>query len=81
MDEIGTREKTHQEINKFRKLSYGVLGRETDFDNRPMEVDIRNYAKHVLLNGARDEKRELLGCIRSRLEIKDKVVFLKLEGK
>lgn len=81
VDEIGIKEKIHQEINKFRKLSYGVLGRETDFDNRPIEVDIRNYAKHVLLNGTTDEKRELLGCIRSRLEIKDKIVFLKVEGK
>jgi hypothetical protein len=54
-----------------------VLGRETEFDNKPIEADIKNYAKHVLKNGTREEKRELLGCLRGRVEIKDKEISLK----
>lgn len=81
VDEIGIKEQIQREISRYRKLSYTVLGRETEFDNRPIEMDIRNYAKHILINGTTEEKRELLSCIRSRLEIKDKVVFLMVEGK
>lgn len=81
VDEIGIKEQIQREISRYRKLSYTVLGRETEFDNRPIEMDIRNYAKHILINGTTEEKRELLSCIRSRLEIKDKVICLKVEGK
>lgn len=77
IDEIGMRQKIEYEIGKYRQFSYTVLGKETEFDNRPIEADIRNYAKHVLKNGTRDEKRELLGCLRGRVEIKDKEISLK----
>ncbi len=78
IDEIGMREKIDSEIRKYRQFSYSVLGKETEFDNRPIEADVRNYAKHVLRNGTRDEKRELLNCIKGRIEIKDKKISLKI---
>ncbi len=77
IDEIGMREKIEYEINKYRQFSYTVLGKETEFDNKPIEADIKNYAKHVLKNGTRDEKRELLSCLRGRVEIRDKEISLK----
>ena len=73
IDEIGTKEKIIKEVQRYRKFSYGVLGRETEFDNKPLNVDIRNYAKYILTEGSKEEKRELLSCLRSRLEIKDKM--------
>lgn len=60
----------------YRKFSYGVLGLEAEFDKRPIESDIRNYAKYILSEGSKDEKRELLSCLRSRIEIKDKRIIL-----
>lgn len=78
IDEIGMRQKIEYEIGKYRQFSYTVLGKETEFDNRPIEADIRNYTKHVLRNGTRDEKRELLSCLRGRIEIKDKEISLKI---
>lgn len=63
---------------RYRKFSYGVLGQETKFDKRPIEVDIRNYAKYLLTEGSKDEKRELLSCLRSHIEIKDKMLYLKV---
>lgn len=81
VDEIGIKEQIQREINRYRKLSYAVLGREAEFDNRPIEADMRNYAKYILANGTKEEKRELLSCIRSRLEIKDKIILLKVEGR
>jgi DNA invertase Pin-like site-specific DNA recombinase len=81
IDEIGTKEKIIQEVQRYRKFSYGVLNQETDFNQRPINVDIRNYAKYILTEGSKDEKRELLSCLRSRLEIKEKTVYLKFQGK
>ncbi len=78
LDEIGTKEKIQKEVIRYRKFSYGVLGQETEFDKRPIEVDIRNYAKYLLAEGSKDEKRELLSCLRSRIEIKDKMIYLKV---
>jgi DNA invertase Pin-like site-specific DNA recombinase len=81
IDEIGTKEKIIQEVQRYRKFSYGVLNQEADYNQRPINVDIRNYAKYILTEGSKEEKRELLSCLRSRLEIKEKTVYLKFQGK
>jgi hypothetical protein len=33
------------------------------------EVDIRTYARYILKEGTNEEKRELMGCFRSKLKI------------
>ncbi len=76
IDEISAQGKIKKEVMRFRKFSYGVFGQETEFDKRPIEADIRNYAKYILTDGTKDDKRELLGCLRSRLEIREKRVLL-----
>lgn len=79
IDEIMTKEKIIKEVQKYRKFSYEVLNQETGFNQRSIDVDIRNYAKYILTEGTKEEKRELLSCMRSRLEIKDKIVYLKFK--
>lgn len=81
IDEFTAKEKIQREIEKYRQFSYSVLGRETEFDKKSLETDTRNYAKYILKNGSRDEKRELLSCLRSKLEIKDRTVYLRIEAK
>ena len=71
------REKIEIEINKYRQFSYSVLGKETEFDNRTVEADIRNYAKHILRTGTKDQKREILECLKSDIVILDKRILLK----
>jgi DNA invertase Pin-like site-specific DNA recombinase len=77
IDEIGMREKIDAEINKYRQFSYIVLGKETEFDKKTIETDVRNYTKHILKNGTKDQKRELLQCLKSRIEIKNKYICLR----
>lgn len=77
IDEIGMREQIDAEIRKYQQFSYGVLGKETEFDKQPVEADVRNYAKHVLRNGTRDEKRELFRHLRSKVFLKDKEIWLR----
>ncbi len=76
LDEIGTREKIEQEIRRYKQFSYSVLGKETSFDREEIEADVRNYAKHVLTNGTKDEKRAILDCLKSRIEISGKCITL-----
>ncbi len=39
-------------------------------------MDIRKYAKYLLKNGTREEKRELLEHLRDRLILSDRVIAL-----
>ncbi len=80
VDEIGMKEKIIKEVQRYRKFSYGVLGQDAKFSQNQLNVDIKNYAKYILAEGSKDEKRELLSCLKSRLEIKDKTVYLKIQG-
>ena len=38
------------------------------------DIDIRNYAKYILREGQDVEKRELLGCLRGKILLKNKVI-------
>ena len=53
------------------------MGRQTEFEE-PTEMDIRNYFKYILVDGTKEEKRELIGCLKSKLEVKDKNIHLKV---
>jgi DNA invertase Pin-like site-specific DNA recombinase len=78
IDDIEIQEKIQEGINQYRKFFYSVLGQQTGFDKKPIEADVRNYARYVLLNGSKAEKRDLLSCLRSRLEIKNKQISLRI---
>ncbi len=80
MDEICIKEKVQQEINRFKKFSYTVFGQELGTEKSSPKADIKNYAKYVLTNGSKDEKREVLSCLKSRLEIKDKQIALTIKS-
>jgi hypothetical protein len=77
IDEFEAREKIQEEINKYKQFSYAVLGRETEFDKKTIEADMRNYIKHVLKTGTEDQKREILGCLKSEVVLLDKKILLK----
>jgi len=68
-------------VARYRKFSYGILGQDINFERRPIDIDTRNYAKYILMEGSKDEKRELLKYLRSRIELKDKIIYLNLSVK
>ena len=72
LDEIGMKEKIKDEVNRFKRFQIGVLGVKdsTSVD----DVDIRNYAKYILRDGKDIEKRELLGCLKSKILLSDKKI-------
>ena len=40
-------------------------------------VDIQSYTKYVLQEGKDLQKRELLGCFKGKVVLKDKKIFIK----
>ncbi len=77
IDEFEAKEKIEEEINKYRQFSYIVLGREMEFDKKTIEADMRNYIKHVLKTGTKDQKREILECLKSEIILINKIILLK----
>ncbi|MFA6145942.1 MAG: recombinase family protein [Patescibacteria group bacterium] len=81
LDEIGIKERIGDEIIRYRKFMGQVLGQDAQINQGPLHANIRNYAKYLINEGTKEEKRILLSCLRSKLELKDKVIYLKFEGK
>jgi len=76
IDEIGIREKIKSEVERIKKFQQGVLGIKGKIVVG--DVDIRNYAKYVLREGQDVEKRELLGCLKSKIIVANKKIALRI---
>jgi site-specific DNA recombinase len=74
LDEIGIKEKIVNEVERFKKFQHSVLGIKSKVE--VVDLDIRNYAKYLLQEGSGIEKRELLGCFKSRILLSNKVISL-----
>jgi site-specific DNA recombinase len=75
LDQLGIKEKIEQELRRYDKFRYGVLGLEKE-TNKQSEIDSKNYAKYILKEGAIAEKRELLSCMTSKLIYDNKTIRL-----
>jgi site-specific DNA recombinase len=76
INELGMRAKLEDEIKRFnrlQKLTTKEVKKPTIDEN---DVSTREYAKYVLIEGTTQEKRELLGNLRSRISYKDKKITL-----
>ena len=74
LDEIGARHLIEREVSRYNKLRAEVDGTTDTIEAK--EMDIRKYAKYLLKNGSREEKRELLEHLRDRLILNDRVIAL-----
>ena len=75
LDEIGMKEKIRAEIEAHNAFQQSVLGLKAD-KIKVKEIDIRNYAKHILRNRPIEEKRTLLDNLRSKLILREKTILL-----
>ena len=74
LDEIGIKEKIKTEVERFKKFQRSILGVSTKIVVK--DVDIRDYAKYILKEGQDIEKRELLGCLKSRINLANKEITI-----
>jgi hypothetical protein len=77
LDKIGMRDRIKTEIKAHNEFQQSVLGQEKMQDTSVKDVDIRNYAKHILRTRPLHEKRELLGNLRSKLIFTEKTICIK----
>ena len=62
------------ELKRFKKFEHMLLGNRTSVSVK--DIDIRNYAKFILIEGDTEEKRELIRCLKSNIYLNKKVVSL-----
>jgi len=74
INEIGIKEKIKTEVERIKKFQRSVLGIKDKIEVK--DIDIRNYAKYILKEGQDIEKRELLGCLKSKILLKNKEIYL-----
>ncbi len=75
LNRLGVQMKFEEELkrhNKFQRTVLGISKSQTKHE----DVDIKTYAKYILKEGTNEEKRELLGCLKSQLKITEGVVTM-----
>jgi len=68
------REKITCEVQRFKKFEQMLLGTRTPVVIK--DIDMRNYAKFILIEGSMDEKREFLRCLKSDIFLRNKKISL-----
>lgn len=74
INEIQIKEKIKADVEKFSNLQNFFLG--TKEKPKISNINIRGYARYVLREGSDIEKRELLGCLKSRICLSNKKIIL-----
>lgn len=74
LNELEVKGKIKDELDRFKKFQKIILNKKEKVEIP--EIDIRDYAKYVLREGKDFEKRELMGCFKNRITLKNKVVEL-----
>ena len=74
LNEIEVKSKIKTEIERFSKMQKFFLGTKEKIS--VPSVDIRGYAKYVLREGTNEEKREILGCLKSRIYLAEKKITI-----
>ena len=73
INEIGLRKQFQEEVERYNKFQKTVLLVDGKDEEKKQNVfDIQTYAKYILKEGTITEKRELLTCLKSKVEMKNK---------
>lgn len=74
LNEISIKEKIRAEVERIKKFHRVIMGTNEKIEVN--DIDMRNYAKYILKEAPDSEKRELLSCLKSKVSLQDKKVFL-----
>jgi len=75
VDTLNTQKHLQEEITRYERFMAKILKQKVskDLDNK---VDLKDYSKFVLREGAREEKRELLNCLKIKMSLINKELFI-----
>lgn len=71
IEDVASKEALHNELDWFRRLSSAVLGYGDNSVQQP-DINLRNFAKYILLQGTTAEKRALVACLNQTVYLKNK---------
>ena len=79
IDQMGINEKMinskiKEDIKRFKKFQRMFLGTKSEIDISTL--DIKNYMKFSLKEGSVSEKREIIGCIKNKVFLKNKSIYI-----
>jgi site-specific DNA recombinase len=72
--EVESQEALKIELDKFRRLSSAVMGYGDNLDQP--EVSLNNFARYILVEGKREEKRALISCLKETIYLKNKEIIV-----
>lgn len=75
LNQTGIRIKFEEELRRHNKFNKGVLGMKHPSHTHE-EIDLKTYAKYILKEGTNEEKRELIGCFKSRITVTKKIITI-----
>jgi DNA invertase Pin-like site-specific DNA recombinase len=75
MNDVGLKIKFEEELKRINSFNKGVL-EISNSNKKHKEINLKTYAKYVLRSGSNEEKRELMGCFKSRISIGSKILVL-----
>lgn len=78
IDEISINKKIKEKVEDVKGFQRYVLGIKEKIEIK--DIDIREYAKYVLKDGKDLEKRELLGCLNTKIYLKYKNIYINNES-
>lgn len=73
LNESGVKIKFEKELERYNKFNRGVLSMQNP-NNGHTDIDLKSYTKYILKDGMNEEKRELMGCFKSRITVTKGVV-------
>jgi DNA invertase Pin-like site-specific DNA recombinase len=75
LNETGVQIKFEEELKRYNKFHKGVLGIKNKVAEH-QDIDLKDYAKYILKEGTNEEKRELMGCFKSKIKVTKKIVTI-----
>lgn len=78
LNQTGVQHKFEEELRRYNKFNRGVLGIRNQIKDHEA-LDLRTYAKYILRDGTNEEKRELMGCFKSQIEVRKHIVTINPE--
>jgi len=70
------KENLQREISRYRNLTETILKRKSPESKLP-KVDFRDYARYVLREGTKEEKHEILSCLKTTLTLQNQTVTIR----
>jgi len=64
--------KTGVRHNRFNQAVLGIKNPSGKYS----DIDLKTYVQYILKSGSNEEKRELMGCFKSRIKVTQKVVTI-----